>query len=85
MGFSGELLGGVDDQIRFNDDVIYPEKVRLNLAYMRRSSFWLDLGYIIATVVPSISRRLGLDRYLGLDYHAFESKIASMIPKASSH
>jgi lipopolysaccharide/colanic/teichoic acid biosynthesis glycosyltransferase len=78
-----EMLAAVEDHIRFNDEVIYPEKVRLNLIYMRRCSFWLDVGYILATVAPSISRRLGLDRYLGLDYTAFESKMASLIQKAS--
>jgi lipopolysaccharide/colanic/teichoic acid biosynthesis glycosyltransferase len=78
-----EMLAAVEDHIRFNDEVIYPEKVRLNLIYMRRCSFWLDLGYILATVAPSISRRLGLERRLGLDYRAFESKMASLIEKAS--
>ena len=78
-----EMLAVVEDHIRFNDEVIYPEKVRLNLAYLRRCSFGLDLGYILATVAPPISRWFGLDRYLGLDYKAFESRLASAIQKAS--
>ena len=79
-----EMLALVKDQLRFNDEIIYPEKVRLNLIYVRQCSFWLDLGYILATVAPSISQRLGLDGYLGLDHESFESRMESLIQKAST-
>jgi lipopolysaccharide/colanic/teichoic acid biosynthesis glycosyltransferase len=69
------MLASVNDYVRFNDEVIYPEKVRVNLAYVQQISFLLDLGYILATLAPSISRRLGVDRRLGLDWEKFESRM----------
>jgi lipopolysaccharide/colanic/teichoic acid biosynthesis glycosyltransferase len=47
-----ELLAGVDDPTRYNDEVIYPHKVRLNVAYLEHCSLLRDLGYILWTVVP---------------------------------
>lgn len=53
-----ELLASQDDPIRFNDEVIFPDKVRINVAYARTGSFGVDLVMILSTV-------LGLgDRFL---------------------
>lgn len=46
-----ELLKKVDDPIRYNDEVIYPDKVRLNLYYLRNYSFLMDIRIIFATVL----------------------------------
>lgn len=46
-----ELLAQVDDPVKYNDEVIYPDKVRLNLYYMQHYSFWMDLKMIFATVL----------------------------------
>ena len=46
-----EILAQVDDPQRYNDEVIYPDKVRLNLYYLQHYSFWLDLKMIFATVL----------------------------------
>lgn len=35
----------------YNDNVIYPDKVRLNLYYYRHYSFWKDIEMILATVL----------------------------------
>lgn len=70
-----EMLALIDDYVRFNDEVVYPEKVRLNLIYMRRCSFCLDLAYLLATIAPAVTHLFGLSRGLGLDYEAFESKM----------
>lgn len=35
----------------YNDQVIYPDKVRLNCYYYRHYSFWKDIEMIIATVL----------------------------------
>lgn len=43
------LLAGVPDPIAMNDEVIWPDKVRINLEYMRNYSFFRDLRYILAT------------------------------------
>ena len=46
-----ELLAQVDDPVKYNDEVIWPDKVRLNLYYMQHYSFWMDLKMIFATVL----------------------------------
>jgi len=45
-----KILGGVSDPTVYNDEVIFPEKVRLNLVYLREASLRCDLRYIYATV-----------------------------------
>ena len=35
----------------YNDQVIYPDKVRLNCYYYRHYSFWRDIQMIFATVL----------------------------------
>ena len=46
-----ELLAQVDDPVKYNDEVIWPDKVRLNLYYLQHYSFWMDLKMIFATVL----------------------------------
>ena len=46
-----ELLSQVDDPHRYNDEVIYPDKVKLNLYYLLHYSFWTDMQIIICTVL----------------------------------
>lgn len=46
-----ELLAKVDDPVKYNDEVIYPDKVRLNLYYYRHYSFIKDIQMIFATVL----------------------------------
>lgn len=49
-----ETMKGMDDQklaVWYNDNVIYPDKVRLNCYYYRRYSFWKDIEMILATVL----------------------------------
>lgn len=45
-----ELLAGAEDPERYNDEVIYPDKVRLNREYVQNWSFWGDLRYIWQTI-----------------------------------
>lgn len=45
-----ELLASVSDPITYNDEVIYPDKVRINLYYVRHYSFWMDMKIILATL-----------------------------------
>lgn len=45
-----KLLDSVDDPERYNRDVIYPDKVKINLEYIRNYSLIHDLKYIIATI-----------------------------------
>ena len=46
-----ELLAQVDDPVKYNDEVIWPDKVKLNLYYLQHYSFWMDLKMIFATVL----------------------------------
>lgn len=47
-----ELLATADDPEAYNRDVIWPEKVRLNRAYVANYSFAADLKCIWQTVLP---------------------------------
>ncbi len=46
-----EILALQPNPVHYNDTVIYPDKVRINLEYMQRRNFWLDLKIIIYTVL----------------------------------
>ena len=46
-----ELLARQPDPQRYNDEVIFPDKTRINRAYLERWSFALDLKIIFCTVL----------------------------------
>lgn len=46
-----EILALQDDPVKYNDEVIYPDKVRINLAYLDKQSVLLDLKIIVYTVL----------------------------------
>ena len=46
-----EILASVDDTRKYNDEVIYPDKVRLNRYYLHNYSFVKDIQMIICTVL----------------------------------
>ncbi len=46
-----ELLAEQSDPVKFNDDVLFPDKVRINLEYIENRSFLLDIKIIILTVL----------------------------------
>jgi lipopolysaccharide/colanic/teichoic acid biosynthesis glycosyltransferase len=45
-----EILATVTDPLKFTDEVIWPDKVRINLNYYREKSLTLDLGIILKTL-----------------------------------
>jgi lipopolysaccharide/colanic/teichoic acid biosynthesis glycosyltransferase len=47
-----EILAKVDNPVKYNDEVIWPAKVKINADYYRKWSFWKDIGYILVTVLP---------------------------------
>jgi lipopolysaccharide/colanic/teichoic acid biosynthesis glycosyltransferase len=47
------LLARAADPVAFNDRVLFPAKVRLNLEYMETISLASDLGYIFETMLPA--------------------------------
>lgn len=46
-----ELLAKVDDPVKYNDEVIYPDKVRINLYYLDNYSFIKDFQMILCTIL----------------------------------
>ncbi len=46
-----ELLASVPDPRRFNDEVLWPDKVRINLEYYQNRSFFGDILIIFKTVL----------------------------------
>ena len=46
-----ELLEMVDNPIEYNNKVIYPDKIRINLYYFRNYSFLKDIQMIFCTVL----------------------------------
>ncbi|MBK7525385.1 MAG: sugar transferase [Saprospiraceae bacterium] len=46
-----EILAFQSDPKKYNDTVIYPDKVRINLEYLKRRNMVMDLWFIILTIV----------------------------------
>ena len=46
-----ELLAKVDNPVEYNDTVIFPDKVRINLYYLDHYSFVKDIQMIVCTVL----------------------------------
>lgn len=47
-----DLLARAEDPKAYNDTIIYPRKVALNLDYLRQMSLLRDIGYILRTALP---------------------------------
>lgn len=45
-----DVLATQDNPLKFNDEVIYPDKVRLNLDYYHNNNLWIDIKIIFATI-----------------------------------
>jgi lipopolysaccharide/colanic/teichoic acid biosynthesis glycosyltransferase len=45
-----EFLATVSDPIKYNDEIIFPEKVRINLEYYYNNSFFGDIKIILKTI-----------------------------------
>ncbi len=52
-----EILANVEDPETYNRNVIWPEKVRINLEYLRNYSFMNDLRTILVTAIPALSNK----------------------------
>lgn len=53
-----DLLAGKDNPQKYNDEVIFPDKVRINLYYLHHYSFLKDIEMIFCTV---LGRRMKYD------------------------
>lgn len=45
-----DLLASVEDPEKYNAEVIWPDKVKLNLAYFENWSLWQDVKYLVRTI-----------------------------------
>ena len=45
-----EILASVDDPEKYNSEVIFPDKVRINIEYINNYSLMSDVKYIAATI-----------------------------------
>ena len=45
-----EVLASQEDPQKYNDEVIFPDKVKVNLEYYENQSLWLDIKIIFATI-----------------------------------
>ncbi len=45
-----ELLTKVDEPQKYNDEIIYPDKVKINLDYYYNRTFWGDIKIILKTI-----------------------------------
>jgi len=48
-----EILAKQDDMVKYNNEVIWPDKVAINMKYIENYSFFRDLYYIWKTIVGS--------------------------------
>lgn len=53
-----ELLSLQADPQKYNDEVIFPDKVRINLTYYKKQNFWLDLKIMLFTLLGKRDVRL---------------------------
>jgi len=45
-----DMLAEQDDPQKYNDEVIFPDKVKVNLEYYENQTIWLDIKIIFATI-----------------------------------
>lgn len=50
-----EILAKVNNPQQYNNEVIFPDKVKINLDYYHNRTFWGDIGIILKTIFYSHS------------------------------
>ncbi len=45
-----KILASCNDPVKYNDEIIYPDKVKINLDYYYNNSIWIDFKIIFATI-----------------------------------
>ena len=51
------LLAAVDDPVRYNDEVIWPEKVSINRSYVENYRFLNDVKFLLATFSSVVGKQ----------------------------
>jgi len=57
-----EILAAQADPVKYNDEIIFPDKVRLNLEYADDMTFHGDIGWIWKTIVSAFRKSVKKDR-----------------------
>lgn len=55
-----ELLANQNNPKEYNDLMIWPNKVKINIDYLEHYSLIKDIGYIMITVIPALDKWFGL-------------------------
>lgn len=45
------VLEKQENPLKYNDEVIFPDKLKMNLEYFNKQSFWLDIKILFRTIV----------------------------------
>jgi len=45
------VLEKQENPLKYNDEVIFPDKLKMNLEYLNKQSFWLDIKILFRTIV----------------------------------
>jgi lipopolysaccharide/colanic/teichoic acid biosynthesis glycosyltransferase len=45
-----DILKNANNPAQYNDTIIFPDKVKMNLAYYYKNSFWTDIQIILKTI-----------------------------------
>ena len=53
--YEEQLLAGVAHPQEYNDTVIWPTKVRINMQYSENWAFWKDIAFILVTLIPRMN------------------------------
>lgn len=54
--YEEQILEQCADPVSYNDRIIWPKKIEMNLQYLRDWSIWKDVGLIIITLIPACNR-----------------------------
>ena len=60
LAFSNEeeLLTTVGDPEKYNREIIFPAKIKINRRYIENYSFGMDIMYILATFIPVLRKQV---------------------------
>ena len=51
-----QILAAQENPQKYNDEVIWPKKIEINLNYINNWNFFKDIGYILITVFPFLDK-----------------------------
>lgn len=49
-----EILAEQKNPLKYNDEILFPDKVRMNLKYYYTRTFWRDIKIILRTIIPCL-------------------------------